>query len=242
MLYAFGCTPRLGEMIMIAGRDGSQKSGFALWLTTQWDLPTMYLSADMSGFQASTRLACMKMGYKVGQVEAILQGPDDEARQEILRALARIKTTFSFDSPITARQVEAELGAYVELWDAWPKVIVIDNLMDVEGGEADYASQQAIMQDLDSLKRDTGSTIMVLHHATGKTNRAREDPGWPPMKADIKNGMAEKPETIFGVGLDPLTLEFKIAVLKNRNGPQDPNADRPVVIQADPVHTRFYPK
>src|SRR5674476_1426940 len=108
-LYARGCRPRHGEVIMVAGRSGTQKSGFALWWTCQMNLPTLYLSADMSPFTASARVASLMLNL-----------------------------TFSFGA-ITWPGVDAEIEAYVELHNAYPEMVVINNLMDIEGAASDYA-------------------------------------------------------------------------------------------------------
>src|SRR5690606_39794939 len=68
-LYKFGAVPRHGEVIMIVGRSGSQKSGFALFWTAKMGLPTLYCSADMSGFTASSRLASIQTGHTTEQIE-----------------------------------------------------------------------------------------------------------------------------------------------------------------------------
>ena len=55
-LYREGVVPRRGQVIMVAGRSGTQKSGFALFWVAQMGLPTLYFSADMAPFTAGTRL------------------------------------------------------------------------------------------------------------------------------------------------------------------------------------------
>lgn len=236
-LYDVGCRPRQGEIIMIAGRSGTQKSGFALWLAANWNLPTLYMSADMSGWQASIRLACMQLGMTTDQVEEQLHAP--EGRRAVEQALAPLRITFSFSSPITMSGLEAEMDAQVELWDAYPKVIVIDNLMDIEGCDSDYAAQMAALQDLAALSRDTGSTILVLHHATDKSREAKYDPSMPPSREQVKGGLSEKPELSLSVALQPNTLEYRIAVIKQRMGPSDPTAQNYVTLRADPARTQF---
>lgn len=220
---------------MVAGRPGHQKSGFALWLVAQWGLPTLYFSADMSPFQASMRLACMAAGRTLEQMEKGLE----LGSVKIDDLLGDLPITFSFGKPITFPGIESEIEAYVDLWDAFPEVVVFDNLMDFEAGESDYAAQMAILQDLDAFKTDTGATVMVLHHATDKGKKAVEHPELPPPRSEIKGGLAEKPELTLGVALNPLNLTYNIATLKQRMGPSDPSGERFVTIQAEPEKTRF---
>ncbi|MGL5825576.1 MAG: AAA family ATPase [Phycicoccus sp.] len=240
-LYARGVTPRHGEVIMIAGRPGAQKSGFALWWTKMLGLRTLYLSADMSAFQAGARLACMQTGYTLESVESLMavNGPE---RGEILRAMsAADHVTFKFGS-ITWEGVDYALEAYIELHNAYPEVIVIDNLMDIQGVESDYKMQMEAMQVVSDLSRETGSAVIVLHHASDKSRRTEGQPWLPPARNEIKNGLAEKPELALTVALDPRDNSFNVACVKQRMGPCDPSGETYTTLQAWPEHTRFGPR
>ncbi|WP_263729934.1 AAA family ATPase [Cellulomonas sp. SG140] len=238
-LYRMGVRPRQGEIIMIAGRSGTQKSGFALWWVLNMGLPTLYFSADMTPFQASVRIACSATNKTTEQVEL---GMADEAIAPAIRhAVDSVPITFSFGSPITWHAVDDELTAFVELWNAYPAVIVIDNLMDIEGASADYTAQMEAMQNIADLSRATGSTVLVLHHASDKSWEAKSDPWKPPSRDQVKGGMSEKPELSLSVALDPTSYIYRIACLKQRMGPSDPSAQTFATLRADPARTRFLP-
>lgn len=224
---------------MIVGRSGSQKSGLALFWADEMNLPTIYFSADMSAFTASARLASKRTGQTTDQVErTMLAG--GEPRQHCLDALADSNITFSFGSPITWRQIDEELRAYVELWNRYPEVMFFDNLMDFDGAESDYTEQMAVMQGLTELARETGATVFVMHHASDKSWDARSDPWSPPSRDQVKGGLSEKPELSISVALDPNTLQFNVAVIKQRMGPQDPTAKRWTQLRCEPELTRFH--
>lgn len=239
-LYAMGVRFRQGQTIMVAGRSGTQKSGFALWLTANWNLPTLYLSADMSSFTASTRLACMLTGRTTEDVETEMKA-GGERRQAILDSLAHLNMTFSFGAPITWFGLENEMLAYVEAHDTWPSVIVVDNLMDVEGCDSDYAGQMAAMQEFIALSRNTGATVLILHHASDKTLKATSDPYSPPGRGEIKGGMSEKPELSLTVALNPNNGQYRVACVKQRMGPSDPTGDTYCTLQCIPERTQFAP-
>jgi len=236
-LYRLGVRPRQGEVIMIAGRSGTQKSGFALWWVAQMGLPTLYLSADMSPFQASVRLACSTTGEVTDQVEAGMA--DEQTREFYLEAIRGLPITFAFGSPIAWESVDYEIESYVELWNRFPEVIVVDNLMDVEGAQADYVGQMDAMQAISELSRNTGATVIVLHHASDKSWDAKTDPWKPPSRDQIKGGMSEKPELCLSVALDPQSYLYRVACLKQRLGPSDPTAQSFATLRADPARTRF---
>lgn len=238
-LYAKGCRPRHGEVVMIAGRSGTQKSGFALWWVASMDLTTLYFSADMSAFTASSRVASLTTGDTSEMVE-LGMAAGGEHRAGYLEALRESKIQFSFGSPISWRQIDEEMEAYVELHNAFPEVIVFDNLMDFEGAESDYTEQMAVMSGATELARATGATVILLHHASDKSWEAKADPWAPPSRDQIKNGLAEKPELALGVALDPTSLEYRVAVLKQRMGPCDPTGRSYASLTCEPSVTRFH--
>jgi hypothetical protein len=237
-LYALGVDLPRGEVIMIAGRSGSQKSGFALFLIWSLRLPTLYLAADMSARTVAYRLAAMATGQPIRDIAASVQA-DPEARERYAATLADAPLTFSYDSPITWEGLAITLDAYVETWDAYPEVIVIDNLMDIQGASAEYAEQMEAMQGCTELAQQLGATVFVLHHATDK-GQSRRDPWSPPTRAEVKGGLSEKPSLSLSVSLQPDTNAFRVAAIKNRHGKSDPMAENHASLYADPERNRFY--
>lgn len=237
-LYRIGVTPRAGEVIMVAGRSGHQKSGFALWWVLNMGLPTLYFSADMSAFQASVRIACSITSETTQEVEDGMSRPT--TRSKYIDSMRDLPITFSFGSPITWPAVERELDAYVELHNAFPKVLVFDNLMDIEGSSSDYSGQMDAMQNLSDLSRSTGTTVIVLHHASDKGDNAKKNPHLPPPRDEIKGGMSEKPELALSVAFDGHTSLYRIACLKQRMGPSDQTAMTYATLRADPARTQFH--
>lgn len=245
-LYKWGIIPRRGQLIMVAGRSGSQKSGFVLFWTARMGLPTLYCSGDMSPFEATSRLVSLQTGESSDVIEAKMLGGDKE---RYLRSLDDVNVQFSFGQPIRFSGIEAELDAYVEVHNAYPEVIVVDNLMDIEGCESEYVAQQAAMQDLAGLSRDTGSTVIVTHHATDKSREAENHPGLPAARREIKNGLSEKPQLTLSVALAPgldragkIVYDFRVACVKQRSGRSDPTAMDYVSLRAFPELTRFGPQ
>lgn len=221
---------------MIAGRSGTQKSGLCLFFVDEMNLPTLYFSADMSAFTASSRIACKRMDQTTDEVEfGMARNP-----APYVDALSDSNITFSFGSPITWRQVDEELRAYVELWDRYPEVIVFDNLMDFDGADSDYKEQMSIMSAATELARETAATVIILHHASDKTWAAESDPWKPPARKEIKNGLAEKPELCLTVALDPDNLSYRIACVKQRMGPSDPSGNTYAVLRCEPSKTMFH--
>lgn len=221
---------------MIAGRPGSQKSGFTLYWVRQMNLPTLYFSADMTPMEAVTRLIAMETGESSDSVSRRIEAGGSDSYVE---ALSGSNLEFAFGQPITWEDIQANLDLWVEARNEYPAVIVIDNLMDVEGAETDYHVQSQLMQDLTALSRDTGSTVIVLHHASDK---GASMVGAPPARSEIKNGLGEKPQATLTVALArDLGVELRVAVVKQRNGRDDPAAKSYVRFKAQPELTRYGP-
>lgn len=244
-LYIAGTVPRHGEVVMIAGRSGAMKSMFALWFADELALPVLYISADMSPFTATVRVAQKRLHITDAMVEHKLrrneagQFIDPESVEEVETELRKSRVQFSFGSPITWTRIEEELDAYVEVHDEYPAILVIDNLMDFEYAETDYHVQSGVMQGCTEMARDTGISPWVLHHATDKSDSARTDPYNPPARFDIKNGLAEKPEMCLGIAYDDRIKRFKIATLKQRMGRSDPSGRNFVSIDCEPEYANF---
>lgn len=239
-LWEWGIKPRRGQLIMIAGRSGSQKSGLALFWLHKMGLPTLYMSGDMSPFEATSRLVEMETGHTEEDIERWWNSPIEGKQYREVLLNSRIH--FSFGQPITWSNIEAELLAWVELHNEFPPVICIDNLMDVEGCEdEDNAAQRNAIQSLHSLSQETGSTIFLIHHATDKSERGDLLPGKPPSRREVKNGVAEKPQLMLTVALDPDSQELRVACVKQRSGKSDPAAADFIRLQAYPEVTRFGP-
>ena len=233
-LYQGGWKPRYGEMSMVSARSGAGKSTFSLFFALKSGLKTLYFSGDMSAFQASVKLACAVRHETIETVVGKLEGGE---RQDILNALpSNISFTFG---EITKREVDKAIDAYVELYNEYPELIVVDNLMDIEGCEDDYKAQMAAMQWLHNLSRELNTAVWVMSHATDKGERGKNSPHEPPPRSEIKNGMSEKPETVLTVALNPHTEEMNVAIVKQRLGFQDASARQYVSLKAVPAESRY---
>jgi len=236
-LYDLGVTPRHGQVVMVAGRSGSMKSTFALWLVEQWGLDTLYFSADMTAFQASMKLASLRTQQRIERIEEAVR---KDGAGEFERALEGTRVQFSFHTPIRWERVMDELNAWVTAYNRFPQVIVLDNLMDIEGAEADYSEQMFAMQVVSDLSRETGATVLILHHASDKSWDAAGKPFLPPGRQEVKGGLSEKPELSLSVAFNPNTFELNVAPIKNRLGFQDPTAATFATFGVVPETNLFY--
>lgn len=229
-LHALGVLPRLGQLMMVVGVPGAGKSTFALWYAHKVGLPTLYFSADMAAHTATTRLGALITGKSVAFVaEAIEGGGLDFISGEMEES----NIQWCFDSSPSMQDLADELDAYVELWDEYPALIVVDNAMNVEGSSDEGSGGlRFILSELHRLARETGSAVLVLHHA-----REEGNPLEPPARDKIQGKVAQLPELIITVALDG--DEFRLAPVKNRNGFQDPTGKTFRVLTAEPDYASF---
>jgi hypothetical protein len=230
-LHEAGVRFRPGQVTLVTGRPGAGKSNLTQRLCTDWavdhDLPTLYYSLDMDPFTAAVRQAAAVTGHRQESIAAAMEGPGEAYYED---ALADLPIEFCFDTQPELPDIQEELDAYVELYDRYPAVVVIDNLLNVEVGEGQHGDQKFALKELQSLARRTGAQTIVLHHA----REGVKDTTRPPTMAETDNKVNQVPEVILSVAHDDNTGEMSIAALKVRVGAKsDPGAERPYRIQAD---------
>lgn len=59
-LYDAGVELASGLITMVAGRSGSQKSGFIMWLLSQLEQPALYIAGDMGMRTVVSRMAALR--------------------------------------------------------------------------------------------------------------------------------------------------------------------------------------
>jgi hypothetical protein len=231
-LYSMGVIVRAGQLVVVFGQPGSGKSTFITKYIVEMDTSALYYSADMDAQDAISREGAMRTGWKVDEVsDAIANGGIDYIAGE----LSESRIQWVFDPGPTLDDIVLELDAFVELHDAYPRCIVIDNAMNVEGEmEDEQGGLKLVFKELHRLAHETGITVLLLHHA-----REEGDPKLPPGRDKLQGKVAQLPEIILGVALDPDTNIFRIAPVKVRSGKSDPTGNTYIQLQADPARANF---
>lgn len=220
---------------MIAGRSGSMKSMLAMWYAWACKLNCLYFSADMAPFHAITRLGSLCSGDTVTALTEVI---DAGAEDYYAKDFQSSRMDFVFESSPTLGDMSLHLGAYCELRNGYPDVIVIDTLNNLDAEMDDkYGGLRFIEVELHRMARETNAAIFVVHHTT----EAATSKGFPPAKREIDGKIDKLFERIVTVSLDPSTLEFKMAVVKNRDGKADASGESFVSVKADPERARFTP-
>ncbi len=227
---------RFGQLVMIGARPNAGKSTFAQWLAAEWNLDTLYFSADQDAHTTVVKLASAMTGHKGYEIEQHL-GADDSGGAFYEDALTASNIQFVFDSNPSVEDMVHEVHAYVEMFDQYPQVIVVDNLLNVQDS-GELAVDQWIVGELHALARETGALVLLLVHATEATKR---EPHMPSAMKEILNKLAQLPDMVLTVALSDENNEFRIAAVKTRGTKADPMAKSPYLLGSDFSRCAFFP-
>ena len=210
---------------MVAGIPNSGKSAFAGTLAAQTNQPTLSYSADQDAWTSTTRLIASYTGEDTNQIGLNMSS----GSVDYSGVLDRSKIQFCFDSNPTLEDINCELDAYVETWDEYPEVIVMDTLLNI-AGSGEKQDDQYILGELHGIARRTKACVFVLVHASESNVK---DPTRPPPVKEVINKVNALPDLILTVAYDAEAEMFYVAVGKTREGKADPKAERPIPIRAD---------
>lgn len=230
VLAGTGIRARLGTATVIMGPPGAFKTGFAMYYTLRLNLPTLYWSADAEDFETVERAAAAVTGVTMREV-----AQNYAKYEEDLAFLDNVRFVYG-DSP-TYDDLVLDLAAYHELHGEFPKVLVIDNLMNVTGeNENEWASMRDTAKVIHKLTRITGAAVFVLHHASDD----RTDPSIPAPRKSLQGKISQLPKAIWSLALANGGTELRICAVKTRWGKADPTGQDYVTLYADPARSRLY--
>lgn len=234
MKSAYGVRFNRGQLCMLAGAPGAGKTTVALIGALRMGVSCLYFSADSDETTMAARAASAITAHPYSDVRDVqAYGLYDDVYGE---RVGQLPIRFVFDSEPSMDDLVLGLEAYLELWGQHPQLIVVDNLMNLatDDGNEWQGLRQAV-KGLHWLARRTKACVWVLHH-TSEQNDA-----WissAPPRGAIQGKLSQLPEVI-------LTLanhdgELLVGVVKNRHGPSDPKAERPVRMVIDFARNRLW--
>lgn len=228
----FGFTP--GAVGMVAAAPGVGKSAFALAITLDSPIDSLYASPDTDAWTMAIRTLAHNTGHPQSYIRSCLE-PGVVRPDEIDVALFDASHVhFSFDS-YTTEEISMDVRAYEVVHGGYPALVVVDNLLNISrGGDDDYTSMSQAMDELHALAQTTGAHVLVLHHATG----AYDDGTKPIPLSGLVNKMSKLPAQILTLYQDPPFLG--IAVVKNRVGKADPSGGLQVRVRFDQERMIFH--
>jgi KaiC/GvpD/RAD55 family RecA-like ATPase len=225
-------TFRRGSVSMIAGVPGSFKTALALNLVRAWadkDVCTQYFSVDSDESTITQRLSGIITGYNMDEVENRLQRDRTYFDQELYDKLGD-NVCFEYIN-MGWEPMVYHVKSFEQKFGGYPDLIVIDNLIDLASSVYAFDEMQEIIKNADGLAKKTKAHVMILHHAKlaseeRKNNDERADwevYGMPPADHEIQGKMTQFPTLVLTLGA--YGMDIRMAVVKNRFGPQHRNAD-----------------
>jgi hypothetical protein len=118
--------------------------------------------------------------------------------------------------------------AFEQRYGVYPSAVLVDNLGNLTSAMGDeWALLKALTLELDTLSKEWQCAIIATAHTTDLTTCE------PAQRTAILGKITQYPRLIYSIGYDPMTWEYKIAIVKNSSGPSDPAARNPVTMWAD---------
>jgi len=215
------------ELAIVAGAPGAGKSVFALNVAMDYDQPVLYLAMDSSP-SVFARSAALAMRAEIGWVYDTLR--DEETKDQLLLELGDANPNLFINAgAITVGGIEARVEALTEVLGCAPKLIILDNLIDliVEGHvHTDTGFYAAALNPLKQMAIRHDTCVMALHHVTRRGGENGSNPhglGTRPLKmTDLLYSGEREAEHVLGVYHDHKKDRMNIQILKQRDGDADP--------------------
>jgi KaiC/GvpD/RAD55 family RecA-like ATPase len=228
---------RRGQCTMIAAQPNGGKSMFALNYLIHSGVDGLYISADTDPVTTMLRSAATVLGKTVNEIEAACATTSgaEFVRDSLEELQERIR--FSFDPSPSLEDIALEIEAWNSLFGQPPTLIVVDNLMNVVGGnDNEWSAMREAMVALHHIARVTNSCLLVLHHVSENESKATS----PAPRRALQGKVSQLPEAILTLAMDPNNNQLKVCAVKNRHGKHDPTGEDYEVLYVDPARMSIY--
>lgn len=218
---------RRGGLSLIAGQPGAFKSTIARNMLVSWvqqGITAVYFAADSDEDEAAR------------QIYGIITDEDTETVDQLFRAKQYAKITPVLRTMSAARfeyraldidGIAERLAAFEQVHGDYPDVVFIDNLINFASSSQDWAGMIDLQNELKALAHETRSHVCVLHHVTDGFPS-----GVPVPRSAIQGKVTQIPTLVLTVAA--AGLQLMVSVVKNRNGPTWPLADKWMNFQVYP--------
>jgi DnaB-like helicase C terminal domain/Domain of unknown function (DUF3854) len=229
-----------GEAMTVLGRAGVGKTAFALNLiekmTRDGKLPTLMFSLEQPGLELFERMASITTGLMGREIEDRARNEDPELTRRLLDVCSRWHHVVTVDQPCTIDQIDAliEQARRSDFWTEPLRLVVVDYLGLVGGQRRalpPYEHVSLVARELKNVakrhrvavvtlcqvNREGGSggepITLTMARETGVIEEAADYVLgiWRP---ELKDGLAKQES-------ESLRGQFKVRVLKSRNGPRN---------------------
>ena len=213
---------RRGQMSLMASASGGMKSAYALYLSMHGTedgithIPTLYFSADCPKMVQGTRVGASLLDKTTDQIEEMLKAGDEK----VWAAFDTVDNIeWCWDSSLTTADIDLELEAYAHKYGAYPELIVVDNLINIQEYNGDLNSKDMVMEGLHYIASNTNSHVLVLSHVTKSYVNGNE----PVTKMGLLDAPDKRARLILTTYKSSPGM-LGICVIKNTTGPADATA------------------
>jgi hypothetical protein len=219
---------RRSSVSMLAGVPGSHKTRIMLNAVANMGVSTLAFSTDSDQDTVSSRLLAKASSTPTTVTETWLRAEPAKAA----RLLAQYDfIRWSFRPDPTLDDIWHDLYAYHETEGRYPDQTVIDIASDVGHDTGDeWGSLRDLMRQAKVIARETGTHLLLVHHAADSERTKRPCP----RRSDIHGKIAAIPELIVTCGMTN-TGDLHVACVKNRHAPADADASNhfPMTLNAE---------
>ena len=188
----------------------------------------LYISADSDEDTMAARAAACITGHPTSEVMRTIEY--GLFKEEYGPVLAKYPIRFEYDpTDPSVQDIAHALTAWVEVWGEPPKLLVVDNLMNMSGTDSnEWQSMRQHVKDLHSLARKSRMCVLVLHHTSEQDNQFIES---APPRSAIQGKVSQLPALILTAANN--AGQMFVGVVKQRHGQADPMARDPVRMICD---------
>lgn len=228
-----------GEAMTVLGRAGVGKTAFALNLiermTADGQLPTLMFSLEQPGLELFERMASITTGLMGREIEERARQEDPQLTERLLRVCQRWHHVVTVEKPCTIDQLDAliEGARRADFWAEPLRLVVVDymGLVGQRRQTTPYEHVSTVARELKNIAKRHRVAVVTLcqvnrEGGTGgdpiTLTMARET-GVIEEAADYVLGIW-RPELKEGLPREEraaLHGQFKVRVLKSRNGPRN---------------------
>jgi hypothetical protein len=209
---------RRASVSMLAGLPGSHKTRIMLNAVVNMRSPTLVFSTDSGEDTVSSRLLAKATSTPTSVTEGWLRTEPAKCAR-LLEQYDFIRYDFRPDP--TLDDIWHGLYAYHETEGRYPEQTVIDIASDVGHDTGDeWGSLRDLMRQAKVLARETGTHLLLVHHAADSERTKRPCP----RRSDIHGKVAAIPELIITCGMTN-SGDLHVACVKNRHAKADADAN-----------------
>ena len=225
-----------GQMAMIVAQPNGGKSMVSLWYSVKAMIPTLYFSADTDKRTTLYRASAIKTGIDFDDIKDMMGTSGQDIIDDAILDITQAGIQFDFTPKPTLRDIDLESQAYIEVYGMSPKMLILDNLLNVDNDAGDFNGLVEILGDLHALAREMDCAMVVLHHVNESTSK----PEYPASRSSIRGKVAQYPEIILSLAMLPEEGQMRIAMVKHRHKPPSPDGSNYETIYVDPRRMTFY--